>query len=77
MAKHEGDAPVEHWDSIIAHQESVIKSYEKDYKDYLNAVWAKKRKGNLRVERRILKNIADNKVTLKILKANRKRLYAV
>ena len=69
------EAPVEAWDSIIAVHESAVKSCEKEYKMYLDSVWAKKRKGNLRTEKRILKNIADHKTTLRILKANRKRIF--
>ena len=73
--KFEEEAPVEAWDSIIALHESTVKSYENEYKRYLDSVWAKKRKGNLGTEKRILKNIADHKTTLRILKANRKRIF--
>jgi hypothetical protein len=71
----EGDAPVEHWDSIIASNEVSLAGYERDLKKYQKDVQAKKRKTNPSLQARLQANISDHKNTIRILKKNRKRRF--
>jgi cob(I)alamin adenosyltransferase len=71
----EGDAPIEAWDSIIGQVESSLASTQQKLSDLKKAAKQKKQPVDEGKVERLERVIEDYKTTLKIMKANRKRLF--